>query len=99
MEKERFRENKNLLEEEPLEEKHFKDIKAYWDEIMNRSENDDIDGVQRLLLQRGDFSDKKLPGEDEIWQWLKDRVANNPGQELLVELNEKCIIVPKLEKK
>lgn len=87
------KEPKQILEE-PLEEKHFKDIQAYWAEIMDRSENDDIDGVQRLLLQRGDFSDKKLPGENEIMQWLKDRVANKPDYKLLVELNEKGIIVP-----
>mgnify|MGYP001332184261 CR=1 FL=1 len=80
------------------EEKHFEDIKSYWEEILDRVENGDYNGVKRLLLQRADFSDAKMPGEDEIMLWLQDEAVRRKEQTGL-ELNEKGIISPSVKEK
>lgn len=77
-----------------IKEEHFENIKEYWDELMELVEDDDPNGVEYLLLNRGKFSKDKLPGEDEIWEWLKGRAENKLGRKLMVELNDKGIIVP-----
>ena len=61
---------------------------------MKLVEDDDPSAVEHLLLNRGGFSEEKLPGEDEIWQWLQGQAENKLGRKLMVELNEKGIIVP-----
>lgn len=77
-----------------IEEKHWKDAKEYWGELMKLVEDDDPSAVEHLLLNRGELSKEKLPGEDEIWQWLQGRAENKLGRKLMVELNEKGIIIP-----
>lgn len=83
------------MEHEPIikEEEHFESIKEFWDELMKLTEEDDAEGVEYLLLHR-EFPYKKLPGEDEIYSWLKGRAENKLGRKLQVELNEEGIIVP-----
>lgn len=76
------------------EEKRWENAEDYWNELMKLVEDDDVSSVEHLLLNRGDFQNEKLPGEDEIWQWLQGRAENKLGRKLLVELNEKGIIVP-----
>lgn len=84
----------NESKEQIVEEKHWENPEDYWSELLRLAEDDDVDGVEYLLLHRGKFKDNKLPGEDEIWQWLQGRAENKTGRKLLVELNEKGIIVP-----
>ena len=79
-----------------IEEKEPKSAREFWQELMKLTEEDDPSGVEHLLLHRGGHGllDKKLPAEDEIWIWLQGRAENKLGRKLLVELNEKGIIVP-----
>lgn len=83
-----------MEKESIIEEKQFKDVQEYWGELMKLVEDDDPSGVEHLLLNRGEFSEDKLPGEDEVWQWLQGRAENGLGRKLMVELNEKGIMVP-----
>lgn len=71
-----------------------KTAKEFWQELMKLVDEDDASGVEHLLMNRGDLMDTKLPGEDEIFTWLQGRAENKLGRNLLVELNEKGIIVP-----
>ena len=88
--------NMKTEKEAAVEEKELKSPQEFWDELMELSENDDASQVEYLLMHRGDFglSDVKLPGEDEIYNWLQGRAENKLGRKLQVELNEKGIIVP-----
>jgi hypothetical protein len=81
----------------PSHEKQFlEDIRAYWCKILSRVDKNDADGVQRLLLQRRDFTLIKSLGEEEVFDWLQKYAQNHPGYELLVKFDrEKAIIVPK----
>ncbi len=76
-------------------EKELKSAKEFWAELMELADDDDFNQIEYLLIHRGDFglSEAKLPGEDEIYEWLEDRAANL-GRKLQVTKNEKGIIVP-----
>ena len=62
---------------------------------MELADDDDLNQVEDMIIHRGDFGleNTKLPGEDEIFEWLQDRSATL-GRKLQVELNKKGIIVP-----
>jgi len=83
------------MEQEPIlkEEKHGESIKEFWGEVMKLVEEDDINGVEYLLLHRG-FPYKKMPGEDEIYLWMEGRAENKLGRKLQVKFSEEGIIVP-----
>lgn len=76
-------------------ETHWENSQDYWNELMRLTEEDDVSGVEYLLLHRGEFSNEKLPGEDEIWQWLQGRAENKLGRKLRVDFDKETgIIVP-----
>ena len=92
----KFVKNKFMEREKELitEEEHFENIKEYWGELMKLVEDDDPSGVEHLLLNRGKFIKDKLPGEDEVWEWLQGRAENKLGRKLMVKLNKDGIIAP-----
>ena len=75
-----------------LEEKKWENIEEWWEDVMSayKDGNGIPNEVQGFFLARPNFN--KMPGEDELFKWLKDEI----GEDLLeVELNEKGIIVAK----
>ena len=82
-------------EQTGAEERHFKDISDYASELLTRAANEDADGVKRLLLQRGDFGNKKMLGEDEIWIWMEDYEAKHPEYKFGFKLNKEGILEKK----
>lgn len=75
-----------------IDDEHFENPKEFWGELLKRVEDEDPSGVEHMLLNRGSVG--KLPGEDEIWAWLQGMAENKLGRKLLVELDERGMIVP-----
>lgn len=63
----------------------------YWNKLMGYAENQEWDQVEALLMERTDFN--KMPGEDEIYEELKEKLGREPR----VEINKRGIIVLKKE--
>jgi len=88
-------------EHEPIiEEKRPEVAIEFWNKVMQLVDDDDVSAVEHMFLERPEnLMDTKLPGklpgEDKLWAWLQGRAENKLGRSLLVELNEKGIIVPK----
>jgi hypothetical protein len=86
------------MEREPsfeIEQEQWKDIEEYWGMLLDKVDEDDVEGAEYLLLHRDDFH--KLPGEDELfgwlmYEWLEKRLDEKLGRSPLVELNEKGVI-------
>lgn len=78
------------------EEKKFETKEDFWHAMIDVQARGDANEVELFFLHRPKkFMNTKLLGEDEVMAWLKEEIEEKLGRPLMVELNEKGIIVPK----
>jgi len=80
----------NTEQESLIEHKIPETIEEYWEELLKSDEVGDFNQVEYLIIHRPEQFFYKMPGEDELYQRLKEGL----GREPLVKLNDSGILVP-----
>ena len=84
-----------MAREQVEHKKELQSPEEFEREIRELIDDDDVSGVEHMLMHRDEHEKGKMPDEDKIWQWLQGRAENKLGRKPLVEFDqENAVIVP-----